>query len=518
MSSSSSASSSSSSSSSSTSTGRGRKRKHGDTAIPQQGLADLQEIKNRRIATVGKKYAAKYSKTNLNKAKQIVDWLVDTKQTANLSSGKSEEPHSKGWWFNWSKVDRLADNVADFCSSKRRKLQDGTVANEACHNLGKYRTAVKHFMIKAGTVVNNNLDWQKMSQYDSSVNHFFGGIRKEEQQLKKEGKIPLKKGGGVFTRDFYKELSTRVLANNMPKAALLNHTAMHTAGRMGNVGDQATSHFAYMGDAIRIKFPITKTAKEGDGTVWLHFYGNPQHPELDINLAYGIHFLCLSAGPGTAGRIFPGGSSPQEIFRRCVKSLFTEDELKTRYGLDYKDLVNHSWRKTALSLLSMGSYAPPSKASLDYRAGHNQDWQSAYYKQVALGDQRTGRLFIGQEGTTDFAQLPAHFTDSTDAALQAALLTCFPWCSVETPNFKRCLMRFLAAVVHHSQWLQEKFPNHRVHDSALFQTTELLESLREELGDPSGTLLERSGVSEHFAGKSSFRTIEVIRYQLLASN
>ena len=463
----------------------------------------MQEIKKRKLATVGEKYAKKYAISNRKKAGEIIDWLVSTKQTSNLRSGVDKEPHSNGWWFNWQKFDQIGDDVTLFCVSKLRMLADGTtVANEAVSNLSKYRTAVKHFIMKAMAGANNKIDWQKVSTFDTIMKEYFGGLRKEEQKLKKEGKLTLKKGGGIFTRDFYKELSLRMLKYNEPRAALVSHAGMHTAGRMGNVGDQATSHFKFHGDAIAIKFPITKTAREGEGTVWLHFYGNPAHPELDINLSYGIHFLCLSAGPGVAGRIFPGGSSPQEMFRNTVKRLFPEEELIAKYGLTYKDLVNHSWRKTALSLLSMGSYAPPSKSSMDYRAGHNHDWQKAYYHMVALGDQRTGRLFIGQEGTTDFAQLPAHFRDSSNLVVQHALLKCFPWCVHETPTFKRCLVRFLAAVVHHSKWLIEKFSTHSVHDSPLFQTEGLLDSLLPLLGDPAGSSLERSGVSQHYEGSN----------------
>jgi len=145
-----------------TSKKRTRKRKNGDVALAQQGITDLQEIKNQKIATMGEKsrekYAKKYATSNRKKAGEVIDWLVSTKQTTNLCSGVDEEPHSNGWWFNWQKVDQIGDDVALFCSSKQRMLSDGiTVANEAVSNLSKYRTAVKHYILKATVGTNSNI-------------------------------------------------------------------------------------------------------------------------------------------------------------------------------------------------------------------------------------------------------------------------------------------------------------------------------------------------------------------------
>ena len=89
---------------------------------------------------------------------------------------------------------------------------------------------------------------------------------------------------------------------------------------MGNVGEQAVSHLELVGDACAIQFPITKTSKMSEGTVSLHFYGNPDDLEEDINLAYANHFLCLTSGPGSNGRIFPGGKKPENTFRTDIKS------------------------------------------------------------------------------------------------------------------------------------------------------------------------------------------------------
>ena len=42
------------------------------------------------------------------------------------------------------KINLIADDACDFCSSKRRKLISGQIVNEAKHNLCRYKTAVTH--------------------------------------------------------------------------------------------------------------------------------------------------------------------------------------------------------------------------------------------------------------------------------------------------------------------------------------------------------------------------------------
>jgi len=213
-----------------------------------------------------------------------------------------------------------------------------------------------------------------------------------------------------------------------------------------------------------------------------------------IFITLGIHFATLSCGPDEVGRIFPGGAKPETVFRNDVKRVFTTAELKDTYGLDLIALVNHSWRKSALAHLSMGNYCPPSQASMDYRAGHSLDWKKTYYQFMEHADHRVGRIFIGEEGTTAFAQLPAHFVDPSVLVVQEAKLACFPWAVNHSSTFQRCLTRYLAALVYHSEWLIEKYPDHEVHQTPLFQREGMLEALRPLLGDIDGDGLSRTGV------------------------
>ena len=105
---------------------------------------DLTEIRKRRKVTTQNRYNKEYAANNLRYAKQVVEWLVLVGRISNLKSGLSIQPHHDGWWFDWQKVNELADDVCDYCSSKTRKLKCGKVVNEAKHNLLRYRNAVSH--------------------------------------------------------------------------------------------------------------------------------------------------------------------------------------------------------------------------------------------------------------------------------------------------------------------------------------------------------------------------------------
>ena len=121
---------------------RAPRRRGGDEPLEQ--LVDLTEIRKRRKVTTQNRYNKNYAANNLRYAKQVVQWLVLVGKISNLKSGITIQPHHDGWWFDWQKVNELADDVCDYCSSKTRKLKCGKVVNEAKHNLLRYRNAVSH--------------------------------------------------------------------------------------------------------------------------------------------------------------------------------------------------------------------------------------------------------------------------------------------------------------------------------------------------------------------------------------
>jgi len=248
----------------------------------------------------------------------MVRWWVKMKLTQPLQAS-DHEYNVDGWWFKWNNIHLLVAPMKWFLGSKTRTLICGDVVNESKSNLGKFRTAIAHFLKRAISQDNLVIDASRIQTYEMAIKTHFDSFKKEEQELKRDGKMSLQKGGAIFSEDYYLQVCKDLLIKNKPQSALINISGLHTAGRMGNIGQQATSHFELVGDAITIQFPITKTSKMSEGALPLHFYGNPDKLEEDINLAYANHCLCLTSGPDPNGRIFPGGNRPENTFRKDIK-------------------------------------------------------------------------------------------------------------------------------------------------------------------------------------------------------
>ena len=143
---------------------------------------------------------------------------------------------------------------------------------------------------------------------------------------------------------------------------------------------------------------------------------------------------------------------------RSIASVFRHVLMFTcvsKYSLTYAEIVTHSWRKTALSWLSMASGLHPSQDALDYRAGHAQDWKRAVYHYIDIADYELGRAFIAPCGEVDSTALPPHFDYGNEGTALTTILACakkcFPWLDETPTKFRACLLRFLAAVVYHAQ-------------------------------------------------------------------
>ena len=181
---------------------RAPRRRGGDEPLAQ--LVDLTEISKRRKVTTQNRYNKEYAANNLRYAKQVVEWLFLVGKISNLKWGLSIQPHHDGWWFDWQKVNELADDVCDYCSSKTRKLKCGKVVNEAKHNLLRYRNAVSHcFAVYRVKHTNETFDHAKVETFNMTCKHFFDSIKKQENKLKAKGLMKIGTGGDVFSEEFY---------------------------------------------------------------------------------------------------------------------------------------------------------------------------------------------------------------------------------------------------------------------------------------------------------------------------
>ena len=142
------------------------------------------EIRKRRKVTTDGRYNKKYVVNNIRYAKQIVQWLVAVAKISNHKSGLMIQPHHDGWWFKWQKINEIANDVCDYCSSKRRKLKCSKSVNESKHNLSRCKTAVSHcFCVYRIEHADGVFDHAKVETYKMTCKHFFDSIKKQENDL-----------------------------------------------------------------------------------------------------------------------------------------------------------------------------------------------------------------------------------------------------------------------------------------------------------------------------------------------
>ena len=208
--------------------------------------------------TTDTRYNQKYAENNITYAKEVIEWLVLVYlvgKTSNLKSGLNIQPHHDGWWFDWQKINKIADDVCDYCSSKRRKLKCGKIVNESKHNLSRYKTAVSYCLITYRVEHADEIfAHAKVEDYNMTCKHFFDSMKKQENVLKAKGLMKIGTGGDVFSEEFYVECSKRLLKAGDYRAALFNHTGMHTAGRMGMLDSKRLAIFVSIMTASRYNF------------------------------------------------------------------------------------------------------------------------------------------------------------------------------------------------------------------------------------------------------------------------
>ena len=68
--------------------------------------------------TTDTRYNQKYAENNIRYAKAVIQWLALVGKTSNLISGLIIQPHHDGWWFDWQKINKIADDVCDFVVPK----------------------------------------------------------------------------------------------------------------------------------------------------------------------------------------------------------------------------------------------------------------------------------------------------------------------------------------------------------------------------------------------------------------
>ena len=251
----------------------GAKRKHG--IVSYEGDETIEELRAEAKRTASNSHKPRTQSTNKRLVTKIIRWLVDHNLVDALTSSSNDPDAVKVgsvcYWFDWSVIHKLADDLWLFLSSKKRKMPDGTIIPEAWGTLAKFRSALYYFRTQAiisGTLIPANL----LDAYEKKLAKFFSGLQNQEAKLRQDGVLSSVKGGKIFPMELYQEVCKKVYEYADSRSGLFNILSRDTCGQNTNIGGMNIDHFRLNGDCIGVLFPVTKTNQCGQGQdMYLHF-------------------------------------------------------------------------------------------------------------------------------------------------------------------------------------------------------------------------------------------------------
>ena len=225
-------------------------------------------------------------------------------------------------------------------------------------------------------------------------------------------------------------------------------------------------HLSLEEDAIGVTFFKTKSDQEGKKTIApRHCYSNPMKPTTCVFLALALYLACHPQLK--SGKLFPGGRQ-RDRFGKCLSKMLGFKVTK-KGKRKSKAIGTHSIRKGAATYACGGCTGGPSIVSVCLRCGWSLgNVMERYFRYESAGDQYLGRVMAGLPlNKSDFAVLPAHFSNNNDPIVKGAIGAVFPGLANDE-QLQGVLAYCLAALVHHHDLFTTKMPNHPLMSTVLF--------------------------------------------------
>ena len=312
----------------------------------------------------------------------------------------------------------------------------------------------------------------------------------------------------------------------------------HLMCRSANVGSLQFKLFGLANDAMCAQFAKTKAGQSGELCNLKHIYANPLEPSICPFLALGVLLASTPERSDSSHAVFEGKEQSTRFNKQLTEMLGQHrDELLLK-GMISADsrLSCHGIRKGASNTAASGTTAAPPIVAICLRQVSNcfettdsyfgciclsppthtfclwpyrADWKlgrvlQIYFQGEAAGDQYVGRtVALLPINSADFAVLPPHFGDDTDADVISAIKEVFGDIYLKYPHFRGNLTMMLASIIHHYDFLKDTLNSEAKGSSpffgcALFQDQERFQRLRSKATINAGdTVMQATGVPPH---------------------
>ena len=175
-------------------------------------------------------------------------------------------------------------------------------------------------------IIVNQKGSEVVAGYQEAMTAFFTGFNKHEAELKQAGDLPSKEGKDELPHEVYYNLGTRGYTKLGDKAGVEFEAYLKWAWnlmcRTNNVSKLCFQHLALRGDALGVRFHVTKTNKEGMVEQHKHVFANPEKPGVCPILALAIYFAC---NPNIQGNEIFVGKEAASRFLKQLQELCTDD-------------------------------------------------------------------------------------------------------------------------------------------------------------------------------------------------
>ena len=244
-----------------------------------------------------------------------------------------------------------------------------------------------------------------------------------------------------------------------------------TLGRGERVGNLGYDMISWVGDALTIMIPTSKTDAQGMRSYGKRCYANPLVPQCCVVLALAVLVFSRSALDGPFQYVFSFNNTRNSM-NDLLKILLASLSLSSLVALGCQifEITLHTFKKSAMQFCTGGEGIK--EMQLELRADHKINrTQSAYLKDtIAYSDQDglIGRTLSQlPAGEVSFNMRAPHFLKSDMDSIEWRQL--LPNYETLPDNFKGVVPFLVASLVYHAQWLRETLPSdHPIFRSKLF--------------------------------------------------
>ena len=391
------------------------------------------------------------------------------------------------------------DMVKAFLADRKVKANGKTSSHS---QLRKYNDAILHGAKEAKI--------RLPLKYYEGIDPFLKAFKKETVQAKKNGMLDEREADPIPWSLFLSMCMWALKEGNI-FVWVYSMLQWNCMARSINIGVLGLHNFRCGEDNVVCKYDKTKSDQSGEKLHDKHIYSNPFEPTVDCFLGLGV-WCCLEASQFENSEfLFKSDDTKDDAAsqRYCTQltQMFAKHSESLRAYIREDRANSHGLRKGAATAASSGTTCPPPISSIAARG----EWSlgqvlDLYWHFAAPGDHYLGRCIAGLDPNSEnFAVLPPHFNMDEPMSnefvrdgmrlMYGPILEKYAGGSIDPTGL---LIRCLASVVYHSEFLADFAGEHPGHPFALLpllNNTTLLSKLQSLVTlEPIGQIKKATGI------------------------